>query len=145
MAIMMLTPNLIILTKNWVWHNPFYGIIIRYADFFPMSDTEEMTRNLRDMVAKGYSVMIFPEGTRSADCHIQRFHKGAFYLAEQLHLDILPVFIDGFGKVLPKTSFSLHPGAMTMEVLPRIERESPDMEGYREMARRLHAMYVNKK
>lgn len=145
MAIMMLTPNLIILTKNWVWHNPFYGIIIRYADFFPMSDTEEMTRNLRDMVAKGYSVMIFPEGTRSADCHIQRFHRGAFYLAEQLHLDILPVFIDGFGKVLPKTSFSLHPGAMTMEVLPRIERESPDMEGYREMARRLYAMYVNKK
>ena len=33
MAIMMLTPKLIILTKHWVWHNPFYGVIIRYADF----------------------------------------------------------------------------------------------------------------
>ena len=42
MAIMMLTPKLIILTKNWVWHNPFYGIVIRYADYFPITDTEQM-------------------------------------------------------------------------------------------------------
>ena len=63
MAIMMLTPRLIILTKNWVWHNPFYGIIIRYADFFPISDTEKMTVTIAEKVEKGYSVMIFPEGT----------------------------------------------------------------------------------
>jgi len=142
MGIMMLTPNLIILTKNWVWHNPFYGLIIRYADFFPVSETEQMTQNLAEKVEQGYSVMIFPEGTRSEDCHIQRFHRGAFYMAEQLNLDILPVFIKGFGDVLPKKSFSLHPGDMSLEVMPRIHRSECD--GYREMTKKVHAMYVNK-
>ena len=113
---MMLTPNLVILTKDWVWHNPFYGIIIRYADYLPVSDMEQMLPKLSALVEKGYSVMVFPEGTRSPNCKIQRFHRGAFYLAEQLKLDILPVFIDGFGKVLPKTSFHLHPGEMMLEV-----------------------------
>lgn len=141
MAIMMLTPKLIILTKNWVWHNPFYGIVIRYADFFPITDTDQMRNDLKQKVEEGYSVMIFPEGTRSEDCRIQRFHKGAFYMAEQLGLDILPVFIDGFGKVLPKTSFHLHPGHMSVEVMPR---ESESL-GYRAMTRKMHQLYLEKK
>ena len=144
MAVMMLTPNLIILTKDWVWRNPFYGLVIRYADYFPISDTEAMTDNIRKMVMKGYSVMIFPEGTRSADCHIQRFHRGAFYLAEQLQLDILPLFIDGFGKVLPKTSFHLHPGHMSLEVMPRVSYDEIKAIGYREMAKKMHRIYVKK-
>lgn len=145
MAIMMLTPKLIILTKNWVWHNPFYGIVIRYADFFPITDTEQMTTDIAGRVKEGYSVMIFPEGTRSADCRIQRFHRGAFYLAEQLNLDIVPVFISGFGRVLPKTSWHLHPGRMSLEVMPRISRHDPDSAcGYREMTKRLHHIYLEK-
>ena len=140
MGIIMLTPKLIILTKNWVWHNPFYGIVIRYADFFPISDTEEMRNNLMEKVKEGYSVMIFPEGTRSADCRIQRFHRGAFYLAEEMGLDILPVYLDGFGKVLPKTSWHLHPGHMSVEVMQR----QPMKEGYREMTKKVHRMYVEK-
>ena len=145
MGIIMLTPKLIILTKNWVWHNPFYGIVIRYADFFPISDTEEMRNNLMEKVKEGYSVMIFPEGTRSADCRIQRFHRGAFYLAEEMGLDILPVYLDGFGKVLPKTSWHLHPGKMSAEVMPRIRRDDPaEACGYREMTKKVHRMYVEK-
>jgi 1-acyl-sn-glycerol-3-phosphate acyltransferase len=144
-AIMMLTPNLVILTKDWVWHNPFYGIIIRYADYLPVSDMEQMLPKLSALVEKGYSVMVFPEGTRSPNCKIQRFHRGAFYLAEQLKLDILPVFIDGFGKVLPKTSFHLHPGEMTLEVMPRVAHDDPLQGDYRETARKLHRVYLEKK
>lgn len=142
MAIMMLTPRLIILTKDWVWHNPFYGIVIRYADYFPVSETEQMTKNISAMVAKGYSVMIFPEGTRSEDCRIRRFHRGAFYLAEQLGLDIVPVVINGFGKVLPKKSWHLHPGRMSATVLSRMTREQLNtMGGYRKVTKVMHAMY----
>ncbi len=143
MAIMMLTPKLIILTKNWVWHNPFYGIIIRYADYFPITDTEQMLVNLEEKVKKGYSVVIFPEGTRSPDSRILRFHRGAFFMAEKLGLDLVPVFIRGFGDVLPKTSFHLHPGDLSLEVLPRIRRDNPEeMDNYREMSRRLHRLYL---
>ena len=142
MAILMLTPNIIILTKNWVWHNPFYGMIIRYADFMPITDTDQMAVTLAEKVGKGYSIMIFPEGTRSADCHIQRFHRGAFFLAEQLGLDIVPLYINGFGEVLPKTSFHLHPGKMSLEVMPRISRQGAP--GYREMTKQVHQLYVTK-
>ncbi len=57
---------------------------------------------LRDGVAHGYSVLIFPEGTRSDDLRIRRFHHGAFYLAERLHLSITPLIIWGTGHALSK-------------------------------------------
>ena len=143
MAIMMLTPKLIILTKRWVWHNPFYGLIIRYADFFPISDMDDMKVKIRKKVDEGYSVVIFPEGTRSEDCRIRLFQRGAFYLAEQLRLDILPVFIKGFGEVLPKKSFHLHPGTMSLEVKPRICREKLTAEdNYKTLTRRMRHTYL---
>ena len=146
MAVMMLTPHLIILTKGWVWRNPFYGIIIRYADYFPVTETEQMTRSIEEKVRKGYSVVVFPEGTRAEDTRILRFHRGAFYLAEQTGLDIVPVFIDGFGKVLPKKSFHLHPGHLTVEVMPRVKRDDPaGCPGYRDMTKQMHRLYVAKK
>lgn len=142
MAVMMLTPKLIILTKDWVWHNPFYGLVIRYADYFPVSETEQMVRNIEEKVKKGYSVMVFPEGTRSEDCRVRRFHRGAFFLAERLGLDIVPVSIEGFGKVLPKTSWHLHPGKMKMNVMRRIRRDDPSVVcDYRDMAKKVRKLY----
>ena len=38
-------------------------------------------------VKEGYSIAIFPEGTRTYDGRMKRFHKGAFYLSEKLQLD----------------------------------------------------------
>ena len=142
MAVMMLTPKLVILTKDWVWHNPFYGLVIRYADYFPVSETEQMVRNIEEKVKKGYSVMVVPEGTRSEDCRVRRFHRGAFFLAERLGLDIVPVSIEGFGKVLPKTSWHLHPGEMKMNVMRRIRRDDPSVVcDYRDMAKKVRKLY----
>jgi 1-acyl-sn-glycerol-3-phosphate acyltransferase len=64
---------------------------------------------------------VFPEGTRSVDCSIQRFHKGAFYLAEQLQADILPIILHGAGHVLPKKDFMLRQGRIDVEVHERIK------------------------
>ena len=108
MCIMMLTPKLVILTNDWVWNSPFYGRLIKYADFYPISDGFSSALSpLSEIVQRGYSIVTFPEGTRSEDCSIQRFHKGAFFLAEQLQLDIIPVMIHGVGHVLPKKEFML--------------------------------------
>lgn len=145
MGIIMLAPNIVILTKGWVWNNPLYGAIIRYADFLPITDSQVLVEKLREKVRQGYSIMIFPEGTRSVDCRVQRFHKGAFYIAEQLGLDIVPVFLHNFGKVLPKTSSHLHPGDMRMDVMPRISRDDVLMEqGYRSVTKYMHRFYLNK-
>ena len=121
MCIMMLTPKLVILTNNWVWNSPFYGRLIRYADFYPVSDGfENAIGPLNDIVKRGYSIVTFPEGTRSTDCSIQRFHRGAFYLAEQMQLDIVPVMIHGVGHVLPKQEFMLRKGNIHIRIMERI-------------------------
>ena len=121
MCLMMLTPRIIFLTNDWVWNNPFYGMVIHKAEFYPVSDgIENHVDRLRDLYERGYSICVFPEGTRSEDCRILRFHKGAFYLAEQLQAEILPVFLHGVGRVLPKREFRLHKGDIHVEVGARI-------------------------
>ena len=121
MCLLMLTPKLIILTNNWVWHSPFYGQLIRYADFYPVTEGLDRTlEHLREAKRQGYSIAIFPEGTRSPDCSLLRFRRGAFFLAEQLNMDLLPVVLHGTGHVLPKQDFMLRRGSIHVRVLPRI-------------------------
>ena len=120
-CMLMLTPKMVILTNDWVWHDPIYGAIIRYAEFYPVSNGYETNLpKLKDLVDRGYSVMIFPEGTRTPDGTIGRFHKGAFLLAQQLHVDILPIFLHGADHVMPKTDIILRKGLITTEICPRI-------------------------
>lgn len=126
MCLMMLTPRIVFLTNDWVWHNPFYGMVIHRAEFYPVSNgIENHVEQLRDLYQRGYSICVFPEGTRSEDCSIQRFHKGAFYLAGQLQADVLPIFLHGVGHVLPKKDFMLRQGQITVDVEPRISQGDP--------------------
>ncbi|WP_278019968.1 lysophospholipid acyltransferase family protein [Flavobacterium ginsengisoli] len=64
--------------------------------------------------------MVFPEGTRSESNIIKRFHKGAFFLAEEFKLDIIPVVIHGASELIPKGDFVIHHGKLTVTILERI-------------------------
>ena len=121
LCMMALTPKIVFLTNDWVWRNPFYGLVIRKAEFYPVSDgMENNLPRLRDLYERGYSICIYPEGTRSPNCEILRFHKGAFALARELDADILPVFLHGTGHVLPKQELMFRRGEMYMEVGERM-------------------------
>jgi len=141
MCIMSLTPKLIILTNDWVWNSPFFGRMVKYANYYPVSNgIENAMDKLKAVVEKGYSVMVFPEGTRSEDCSIQRFHRGAFYLAEKLKLDILPVLIHGVGDFLPKKEFMLRKGEININVLPRVAYNTMG-ENYVETSKNMRKFY----
>jgi len=119
--ILMLHPKIILMTNNWVWNSPFFGRVIRFADFYPSdAGAENSIEKLQDKVDKGYSVMVFPEGTRSKTGKISRFKKGAFYIAEQLNLDILPIVFHGTGDCIRKNDFLVHGTTVTMKFLDRI-------------------------
>lgn len=121
MSLLRFSPKMVIVTNNWTWNNPFYGMVIHHAEFLPAADgVEKNLPKLQDLYRRGYSIVIFPEGTRSADCSIMRFHKGAFYLAKKLGADILPMYIHGQGHVLPKKDFMLRRGRMYVEVGERV-------------------------
>ena len=118
----MLHPKMILLTNNWVWNSPVFGKLVRIAGYYPVANgIENSIEYLSAKVKAGYSVAVFPEGTRSADESIKRFHKGAFYIAEQLKLDILPILIHGTGYTMSKGDFLLKDGYVTIEFLPRIK------------------------
>lgn len=125
MYLMMLSPRLVFLTKDWVWRNAFFGFLVRRACYYPVS--EGMARNverLRPLVSRGYSVVVFPEGTRSADGDIHRFHQGAFHLAAQLGIEVLPLFLHGVNHALPKMDFMLYPAHVYLEISSRLSPPS---------------------
>ena len=123
LVILMLNPKLIMLTNNWVWKSPVFGFVVRMADYYPVKEegAEQAIELLADRIKNGYSVVVFPEGTRSKDGNMKRFHKGAFYLAEKLNVDILPIVIHG-SNYTAKDDFMLKSGKLTVKFLPRIKQ-----------------------
>lgn len=115
-------PNVVLLTNQWVYNSPVFGYVVKMADYYPVAEgVEDAIGKLRDKVREGYSIVVYPEGTRSPDANMRRFHKGAFYLAQELGLDILPAVIHGTAYTMSKGDFLLKNGTMTMKFLPRIK------------------------
>ena len=86
---------------------PFLGWYLKMADYISVDrgnkeSKEKMMVEAYKCLKKNISIMIFPEGTRSADSEISFFKRGAFQLAISADKPILPVLFDGTGGVLPK-------------------------------------------
>ncbi|MBO6026188.1 MAG: 1-acyl-sn-glycerol-3-phosphate acyltransferase, partial [Bacteroidales bacterium] len=143
LCMMMLHPKVVLLTTDWVWKNPFYGLIIRYAEFYPVSDGyDKNVERLKKLVERGYSVVVYPEGTRSATGEILRFHKGAFQLAQALQLDILPVFIHGANHVMPKNDIVLREGQIYVEIRKRMPFDEVKAVDARALTSQFHRYYI---
>lgn len=143
MCMLALHPKVVIATNNWVWHNPIYSAIIRYAEFYPVGNGYQVHEDkLRQLVKRGYSIMMFPEGTRSTTCEVLRFHKGAFQLAKDLGVDILPLYLYGAGHVMPKEDILLRKGTITMEVGMRMTAEEVATKEVNELTHYYHHHYI---
>jgi len=143
LCMMMLNPKVVLLTTDWVWKNPIYGVIIRFAEFYPVSDGyDKNVERLQKLVARGYSVVVFPEGTRSETGEILRFHKGAFQLAQALNVDILPVFIHGASHVMPKKDFVLREGRLYVEIGERMQANEVLAVDARALTSQFHKYYI---
>ncbi len=154
LLVITLNPRIILLTNNWVWNSPVFGLVVRLADYHPIvKGVETSISKLSKAVENGYSIAVFPEGTRSRTGKIQRFHKGAFYLAEKLSLDIIPVLIHGTGRTLPKGSFGLRNETISIRLLDRIHWDDPTFGAtYQERTRKIsryfrqeHARYARER
>ena len=127
MYLLMLHPKIIALTNDWAWNTPLYRRIVRNADFLPASyGMDNNFPKIQQMVDKGYSVLVFPEGTRSFDHNILRFHQGAFLLADKLGIDILPIVTHGIGDMFPKNDTCIHRGIVTISIRERIPLDNCD-------------------
>jgi len=99
-----------------MWMNNY--VPLRRGD---RESVEQMMEACRNHLRKGNSVFIFPEGTRSRTGEMRRFKKGAFLLAKEMDVPILPIAISGTCNALPKKSMMLQGRHdMRIQVLPEI-------------------------
>lgn len=91
--------------------------------FIDRKDRAKAVATLKEAQSKlvdGTSVLFFPEGTRSESGKLQAFKKGAFVMAKDIDLPILPITIIGSNEVLPTNTFDLKPGNIHVVIHPVI-------------------------
>jgi 1-acyl-sn-glycerol-3-phosphate acyltransferase len=143
LAIAMATHKIIYLVNDWVYESPVFGRLVRALGFFPVSQgIESGIGQLKEKIDQGYSLVVFPEAERSYTNDVKRFHKGAFYLAEQFGLDILPLYIHGNSEVLPKGDFIIYDGSITVKVGERISKDDASFgKNYSERTKKINAYF----
>ncbi|WP_395047324.1 1-acyl-sn-glycerol-3-phosphate acyltransferase [Flavobacterium sp.] len=121
LSVGLLSPKIIYLVSDWVYNSPVFGGAVKASGFYPVSEgVDGSLEHLRPKIEEGYSIVVFPEGTRSESNVMNRFHKGAFYIADHFNLDIIPILIHGNSETLPKNDFIIYDGSITIKILERI-------------------------
>jgi 1-acyl-sn-glycerol-3-phosphate acyltransferase len=102
---------------------PVLGAVLRTMGMIPVDRADPLAsiERLNRLKLDGFSVVIFPEGTRSADGQLLPFKKGPFVAAITLGVPIVPVVCKGTMRIMPKGEYlSILPGAAEMVVLDPI-------------------------
>ncbi len=104
--------NFKFLAKRELFYIPFMGWAMACAGYVPVDRSShesgrQAVRRIGELLKRGLSVLLFPEGTRSPDGKIHAFKSGAFKIARENRVEILPVVVDGTGTALPKKSLFL--------------------------------------
>lgn len=113
-------------SKREVFRVPFFGqFLVLHGDICIDRGraSEAMAQLLREggkWLGRGASVAIFPEGTRSKDGEIRRFKAGAFLLAKELGVPILPVVMDGTRTLIRKNFMFDWRNRIRIRVLPPV-------------------------
>ncbi|OBQ56932.1 MMPL family transporter [Tamlana sp. s12] len=143
LAIGKLHPKIIFLVNDWVYNSPIFGKAVKLAGFYPVSNgIDNGLDHLKEKVDQGYTLMAFPEGTRSTTHKIKRFHKGAFYLAQEFNLDIIPVLIHGNSEIIPKGESVIRDGQLDLKILDRIPaNNNPFGNNYSQHAKQIGAYF----
>lgn len=112
--------------KKEIQKNPIFGPIFTAAGavFIDRSDTGRAIEALKPAVValkEGRSLVIAPEGTRSLTPRLGQFKKGAFHLAMQAGVPIVPVVFRNALDAFPKDATFIRPATVEAEVLPPID------------------------
>jgi len=149
MYFMAWSPKILIVANERSSMNPVVRIMFKWLGFYTIrksnftawkdSSLERDLEIFKKYVAEGYSIAFFPEGMRNPNSSILRCHKGPFYLAKQLNIDVLPVLLHGVNYLMPIQSFACYNGEISMQIGTRITPSSDIWnQSYSALAQEVH-------
>ena len=129
----------------WHFKIPAYGWMMRMSEgiaVYPRSEgrTGEITAQARDRVAKGLSILAFPEAHRTMDGRTREFRRGVFYMARDAGMPVVPMAARGMYDVKRKGSWKFTPGEIEVYVGRQYETEGLDDDGVRDLADEMHGI-----
>jgi 1-acyl-sn-glycerol-3-phosphate acyltransferase len=103
------------------------GRLLKASDWFAVErespvSLKRFQEDLQARIKAGWvpRLGIFPEGTRTPDGKLQKFHIGPFLVAAQLRLPLLPVLIRGTFPIHKGGAFTVYPGPVRVQVMPAL-------------------------
>ena len=117
--------------KSGIKKIPFVGDACRAAGFIFVEKatpggTANIIREAEKYLSNGVSIVIFPEGSRTYDGKMVRFRKGAFQLATDLNMPLVPITLNGPYEVLPIASLNLCRHSLQMIIHPAVSPAGTD-------------------
>lgn len=133
------------LSKAELFRLPVLGWLMQLAGDVPVqrglgASAVEAIARCREILGQRVSVMIFPEGTRSATTEMLPFHDGAFRLAVKAKVPILPLAVHGTGTALPKHGWRFGRSRATVHVLPPVDTTGLTVKDVPALKERVRAM-----
>ena len=117
------------IAKKELFEIPVFGPSMRRGGYIPLdrSDGRKALKSMEEAartIRSGKSVVMFPEGTRSEDFKLLPFKRGGFMLAARAGVPVVPVTINGSGRVNPAHRTRIHPGRITITLHPALQPEA---------------------
>ena len=135
-------------SKKEVYRIPIVGrLLLAHGDIvINRASTKEAMQLVhtrgKEWLAKGASVAIFPEGTRSKDGEIHNFKAGAFILAKDAEVPILPIVLEGTDRVARKGFFMNWSNRITIKILPPVSKQDVVERPIKEVMAEVHDSMV---
>lgn len=140
--------RLTFLAKKELFKIPFFGWGMQAAGILKIdrSNQQKAIQTLKNaekiILERNFSVMAFPEGTRSIDGEIHAFKKGSFVMAMNTGLPVLPVSIRGTYDILPKKKLIIKPGKVRLKIYPAIETKGYNFDTRNKLVEKVHRIIV---
>ncbi len=93
---------------NTKWKCVFYSLFLATIPVERTRTNRKSADIAAGLLDRGYNLLIFPEGGRSFTDEMMEFHGGAAYLAKRCDVAVVPVYLKGVRRILPKGSSRVH-------------------------------------
>ncbi len=147
-AIKLMEKNVTAVVKKEIRNYPIVGQLLEMVDAI-FVDTENRNENIKEKLApavdglkRGISLVIFPEGTRSFDYTLSPFKKGAFHIAMQANVPIIPIIINNSHDIMPRGTYTINPGIINIKVLEPILTNDWNLENMENKIESVRNLYL---